>query len=45
MPPRLSILRQLRGHIYTPEHQEHQPPALNDVVPVLLQRSGESALL
>ncbi len=45
MPPRLSILRQLRGHVYASERQEHQPPALNEVVPALLHRSGESALL
>lgn len=48
IPPRLSILRQLRGHVYATErqeHREHQPPPLSEVVPALLQRSGESALL
>jgi transcriptional regulator with XRE-family HTH domain len=46
IPPQLSILRRLRGHVaYTPDRQEHQQHALNEVLPALVQRSGESALL
>lgn len=38
MPPQLSVLRHLRGHgTYPPERQEHQPYALNEVVPALAQ--------
>lgn len=45
-PPRLSVLRQLRGHgPYTPERQEHQAYALNEVVPALVQGSGETVRL
>lgn len=44
VPPQLSILRQLRGTGYPPDPQGHQQQALNEVVPALIQRSGESAL-
>lgn len=46
MPPQLSVLRQLRGHsTHTPERQDHQAYALNEVMPVLVQGSGETVTL
>ncbi len=43
IPPQLSVLRHLRGHgTYTPERQEHQPHALNGVVPALALGAGET---
>jgi transcriptional regulator with XRE-family HTH domain len=46
MPPQLSILRQLRGHgMHTPDRQEHQPYALNEIVPALAQGVGETVIV
>jgi hypothetical protein len=45
VPPQLSLLRQLRVRgTYTPEYPDHQAYALNEVVPALVQGSGETAV-